>query len=286
MKETKHLFKSLFDRLPRCGFFDYIYNFSCFWVAHRRLPSENSGLYNDYLFYMKSSSEIERAARQFTSDKRLVKLYVASILGEDRCPRTHDVIFDEVKLGEFSAKVPCVLKPAHLSGSVVFKMPGEKLSNQEHYELASSLKRNLYTETRERNYKNLVPSIIVEEALVNNNWLLDYKIFCFMGIPKIVAVYSGRGARLCASFYDVHWNQLSIGYQLPPIDGDVLKPKSFFSILEAAEKLSSEFESARVDFYEVDGEFYVGEITHIHAQGNARFNSVEDERRFSRVMFG
>lgn len=278
--------KFVLRRFPKNIIFDYFFHLAHFLWAHGRMPRKKSMLFNDYLFFLKTSSRIENAVRQFTSDKQLVKAYASYVLGEDICPKTYRIIRDKSELIDFVPSAGCVLKPSHTSGCVVFKEPGEKLDKDEVLALGSALDRNLYNESRERNYKNLPPSIIVEERLGVGGAPSDYKVFCFNGVPKIVAVYTGRLDDLRVNFYDDKWVELFFNYQIKPLKGGVEKPRAASSMFASAKKLSSGLDIVRVDFYEVNGKCYLGEMTHVHAQGHAKFGSLSDERKFSEVLFG
>jgi hypothetical protein len=44
-------------------------------------------------------------------------------------------------------------------------------------------------------------------------------------------------------------------------------------MLELAKTLAKDFSYARVDFYNIDGKIYFGELTFAHESGDAGFNS-------------
>lgn len=102
----------------------------------------------------------------------------------------------------------------------------------------------------------------------------DYKFFCFSGNPDIVLVCSDRfsGNGMCEDFYDSKWVHLPI--KRPGHDNATYaidKPLNFEFMKDLAQKLSLGFQSLRVDFYEINGEVYFGELTFYPASGFAGF---------------
>ena len=55
------------------------------------------------------------------------------------------------------------------------------------------------------------------------------------------------------------------------------KPQTFNTMVEYAKKLSSEFKFVRVDFYEVNGEIYLGELTFTPGVCYFKYKKHEDE---------
>ena len=81
-------------------------------------------------------------------------------------------------------RLPCVLKPTHSSGPVMFVNDPERDLDRER--LKSWFAIDYYKDSREQNYKYLKPKVIVEEFFSEDGQTVpsDYKIFCFDGIPK------------------------------------------------------------------------------------------------------
>jgi hypothetical protein len=118
----------------------------------------------------------------------------------------------------------------------------------------------------EMQYKDVRKKIIVETILEDpqNDTLNDYKVYCFHGTPMAILYMSGRYSdNMKAAFFDEHWafigdtgksNYKSIA-EPPP------EPKSLSKMLGCAAALSEPFEFVRVDFYDIDGALYFGEMT-------------------------
>lgn len=137
----------------------------------------------------------------------------------------------------------------------------------------------------EVHYKNIVPSIIAEKLLVDNNCsfsesLVDYKVWSFDGKPySIWACYNRTKEYAYVSQYDLNWNyhpECSRFTQHYRDGGNVVpKPSTLLQMLDAASILSKGFPEVRVDFYEVDGKLYFGEMTFTSAGGHMDFYTQE-----------
>lgn len=136
------------------------------------------------------------------------------------------------------------------------------------------LKRNFYYSGREWPYKNIRPCIIAEKYMEDHTLheLRDYKFFTFGGVPKIVHIVSNRQNKdeeTYGDFFDMDYNHLDLtmGHNNAPVPPE--KPKNFEKMKEFAAKLSEGTMHLRVDFYEVDGNLYFGELTFYQDSGFA-----------------
>lgn len=202
-------------------------------------------------------------------DKYAVKKYVSSIIGSQYIIPTIGVWdkFDDIDFDELPSRF--VLKCTHDSGGLVICSNKEQLDILLAKEkLENSLRTNYYWSGREWPYKNVKPRIIAEQYIGDN--LLDYKLFCFNGKPRLTLVCSERFSKggLKEDFYDELWNHLNIqrkshcNANLP-----IPEPKQYELMKLLAGKLSSRMTFARIDFYEINGKVYFGEITLYPASG-------------------
>jgi len=108
------------------------------------------------------------------------------------------------------------------------------------------------------------PLVIFEEYLEHegSEFLEDYKLYCCNGQVKFSLVISERGtADQNRVFVDRDWNVLPVrragkkNGTLPP------KPLNLEKMYGIAETLAKEFPFVRIDFYNLDGRLYVGEMT-------------------------
>ena len=214
-------------------------------------------------------------------DKYAVKEYVASIIGEEYIIPTLGV-WDKFEDIDFD-KLPkqFVLKCTHDSGGLVickdiknldFEMAKEKINK--------SLSRNFYYIGREWPYKNVKPKIIAEKYMEDKTTaeLRDYKFFCFDGVAKALFIASDRqtdGEETKFDFYDMKFNHLDFTNGHPNAIEEIDKLATFDEMRKLAEKLSQNIPHVRVDFYEVNGKTYFGELTFSHWSGFVPFNPQE-----------
>lgn len=142
------------------------------------------------------------------------------------------------------------------------------------------LKSNFYHAQRELIYKKLKPRIICESYLEDESGgLVDYKVHCFRGIPKIINVIHNRKERMILNTYDINWNYLNISFSryYPPDPGLIIeKPKSLDQVLKISRILSEPFRYVRVDFYIVKEMIYFGELTFTPGNGAYTFTKDQD----------
>jgi len=277
--------KKILSKVPKSDFGDRVFCFFMFVYAHGRIPKRKSGLVNDYFYFLKISSEALNVTRQFTSDKKLVKIYISSVLGNNYVVPTKKIFYSVEEIKDLEKLSPCVLKPAHSSGTVVFIESGRsKLTSLERDLLRSSLESSPYVTAREKNYKYLTPSIICEEMLPDGASTKDYKFFCFNGRVKAIQVDSDRQSRHKRNMYDSHWNPLRFSYNFPIGEWEGA-PSKFSEMKTLAELISSGFESVRVDFFMSGDKLYIGELTHCPESAHGKFETLEAEKIFSQRYF-
>ena len=156
-----------------------------------------------------------------------------------------------------------VLKCNHGCGCNVFCRDKSKLDRKDAAKkLGKWLKINIAYYYGEVNYEHIKPRIFCEEFLDDGNVQpTDYKVLCFNGEPKLFMLCTDREKGAKFTFTDSDYNRLmwETGYhsggELPP------KPDSFDEMLRYAKEISSPFPFVRVDFYDIHGKLYVGEMT-------------------------
>ena len=169
-----------------------------------------------------------------------------------------------------------VLKCNNDSGGIVICKDKQALNIEKTKKfLKSRLNNNGFWYGREWPYKNIKPCIIAEKYMENNgqNELSDYKFFCFNGEPKIVLVCSERFScnNMCKTYFDENWNILNITEANHRIDKEQKKPQNFETMKIISKKLAKDIPFVRIDFYEIEGKLYFGEITFFPASGLEKF---------------
>ncbi len=118
-------------------------------------------------------------------------------------------------------------------------------------------------------YGKVRPRVIVEKYLENadKGELIDYKVFCFNGEPKLIDVHTGRFGEHCRNVYDTEWNFLeNVNFKYPHSE-QIEKPPVLDMLLEYSRKLSADFCHVRVDFFIVDNKLYFSELTFANGAG-------------------
>jgi len=210
-------------------------------------------------------------------DKNGVKEYVADIIGEQYIIPTLGVwdSFEDIDFDTLPDKF--VLKCTHDSGGLTI-CTDKNLLDKEFVKLRMEkyLKRNYYLQSREWPYKNVKPRIIAEEYMedAESEELRDYKFFCFDGKAKMMFVATDRQKKneeTKFDFYDTEFNHLDLRNGHPNADKSIKKPKNFETMIDLASRLSKGIPHVRVDFYEVNGKVYFGEMTFYHWSGLVAF---------------
>ena len=112
----------------------------------------------------------------------------------------------------------------------------------------------------------------------NSGDLNDYKFFCFDGEVKALFIATERNRKdteVKFDFFDEGFNHLPIRQGHPNSSCEINKPSCFEEMKELASKLSKDFPHVRVDFYEIDGQVYFGEMTFFHYAGWVKFEPHE-----------
>lgn len=113
--------------------------------------------------------------------------------------------------------------------------------------------------------------------------LRDYKIFTFDGVAKALYIASERqirGEETKFDFFDTEFRHLPFTNGRPNADVPPAKPETFDEMVKLAEKLSKDIPHLRVDFYEVNGKAYFGELTFSHWSGFVPFCPEEWDKTF------
>lgn len=240
----------------------------------KELNLENPVLYTEKLQWLKLFDQ--RPEYTIMVDKYAAKKFVAERIGAEYVIPLLGV-WDSVDEIDFKA-LPnqFVLKTTHDSGAVVICKNKEALDIEAvKRKLWYFIKRNYFDCNREWPYKNVKPRIIAEAYMEDSTYkeLRDYKFFTFGGIPKVLYIAQGRGngEPTVADFFDMEFNHLDLTIDHDMANTPPEKPQCFEEMKKLAAVLSEGTPQLRVDFYEVDGKVYFGEMTFFHCSGLEKF---------------
>lgn len=283
-----NIFQKGFMYLARRNFFnwmpDKLYLKICYKCKiGKKLNLNNPQTYNEKLQWLKLYDRKPEYTKMV--DKYSVKEYVASIIGEEYIIPTIGV-WNKVEDIDFD-KLPTqfVLKCTHDSGGLVICKDKSTLDIDEAKRtLNYFLNRNFYHLHREWPYKNIKPQIIAEEYIVDESGyeLKDYKFFCFDGKVKAMFIATDRNAETetCFDFFDRDFNHLPVLNGHPNANKAIQKPLNYEKMIELAEKLSQNIPHTRIDFYNINGKIYFGEITFFHWSGFKKFEPEKYDKIF------
>lgn len=209
-------------------------------------------------------------------DKYEVRKYIKDTIGEEYLIHLIGAWdkFDDIDFSKLPNQF--VLKCTHDSGGIIICKDKSQLDlDKVRKKMNKCLRKNYYYHSREWPYKNIEPRIICEEYMVDESGteLKDYKIMCFNGKAKCLFICLNRDSKkgLNVDFYDMEWNPMPFERHYPSSGTIIPKPKSFDKMVELAEKLSEDIPFVRVDFYDINGKLYFGEMTFYPGAGFEEF---------------
>lgn len=255
----------------------------------KNIDFENPKTFNEKLQWLKLNDR--NPLYTTLVDKYKVKEWVAEKIGEEHVIPVLGVWnhFNEIEFNKLPNQF--VLKTNHGSGGVVicksksnneyFNREGERLTLRNVKRMITkSLKENYYLKAREWPYKNVVRKIFAEKFMIDESGceLKDYKFYCFNGSPEYVLVASERHKGVKFDYFDINFNHIDCR----PEDNAITmpqKPKNYDAMVTLSRILSQNIPHVRVDWYNVNGKIYFGELTFFDSGG------LEDKREWD-VVFG
>lgn len=230
-----------------------------------------------YLLVYSDTSQWSRLA-----DKVLVRDYVKECGLEDLLIPLYGVWKSAKDIDFKSLPDKFVLKCNHDSGStmIIDKTQGDIDYKAIRSYYAHRLKQD-YGLGGELHYRRIKRRILAEQYLEDFSQPeipapVDYKVWCFNGKPHhILACYGRTSHQLFLNVFDLDWNchpeySLETGHYFIGA-GQLVKPLSLPYMLKAAEVLSNGFPEVRVDFYEINGKPFFGEMTFTSMCGRMKY---------------
>ena len=215
------------------------------------------------------------------ADKIKLKEYSKKKLGKDICIKILKIYNDieEINLDDLPDKF--VLKCNHGSGMNIFCQDKSKFDLKEaKTTLNKWLNTNYGLKGGEFQYCFIERKIFASPYMGDN--IIDYKTFCFNGNPKFIAakkIINKERNKFIYNYYDLNWTLTEIEYGSSKYKRDpnviIEKPNNLDLLIDYAKKLSNEFVFVRVDFYEINGILYLGELTFSPSNAGNTFKNKE-----------
>ena len=289
MKNKINVFMGkIFIKLSQKGIFKYMPDEKFLKIMYRarmykKLNFNNPETFSEKLQWLKLYDRKDIYTTMV--DKYEAKKYIADKVGEEYIIPNIGIWddFNEIDFTKLPNKF--VLKVTHDSGGVLICKNKKEFNVQEaRKKINKSLKSNYYYRSREWPYKNVKPRIIAEVYMEDNTdkQLLDYKVLCFDGVAKCSFVCSNRNSEkgLNVDFYDINWNHMPFERKYKNSENIIKKPINYNKMIEIAERISENISFLRVDFYEIHGKLYIGELTFYPGSGMEEFRPEKYDKLF------
>lgn len=242
----------------------------------KKLNLKNPQTFNEKLQWLKLYDR--KSEYTMMVDKYEVRKYISEKIGEEYLIPLLGVwnSFDEIDFDKLPEQF--VLKCTHDSGGLVICKDKSKLDmDAVKRKINRCFEKNFYYHGREWPYKDVKPRIIAEKLMVDESGteLKDYKFFCFDGKPECLFIATDRPHDTKFDFYDMEFNHLPFTNGHPNADKEIKRPAGMDEMVEIAKKLSEGMPHVRIDFYDINGRVYFGEITFFHWSGLVPFEPEE-----------
>ena len=265
--------------LPDATYLKLLYRFK---MGHR-LNLKNPQTFTEKLQWLKLYNRKPEYTQMV--DKLAVKEYVADRIGAEYIIPTLGVWDRPDEIDWDSLPNQFVLKTTHGGGGggvVICRDKGTFDKTSALAKLKESMASDIYSSLREWPYKNVPKRIIAEKFMSSEESpapkdLLDYKFFCFNGKVKFFKVDFGRFVEHHANYYDTDGKLLPFGeINFEPDPAHIIElPNNLREMILLAERLSKNEPFLRVDFYNVNGKIFFGELTFYPASGMGKWTTEE-----------
>lgn len=214
------------------------------------------------------------------ADKYGVRSFVERRVGSEYLVPLYGVYgsVDEIDFDRLPEKF--VVKCTHDSQSTFVCTDKAKFDFKEvKKRLGVAMRRNWYWQGREWAYKDIKPRVVAEAYLdePGRETPTDYKFYCFDGKAALVQTDADRFTNHDMQYFTPDWERRG------DIDHEVSdhkpaeKPENYELMLGLAEKLAAGFPHVRVDWYNITGKPYFGEMTFYTGGGYDPFYALEEQ---------
>ncbi len=241
----------------------------------RDLNLDNPTTLNEKLQWLKMNVHMD--IQTVLADKYGARKYIADHFGEEYLvPLLYETTnWRDIKM-DIIPDEPCIIKPNHGTGKYMI------IRNKQDVDIIDLrakcinwLAADFYRVTQEWQYKNIKRRIIIEKLLQTKDGSIpnDYKLNYFNGNLEFIYCSVGRESENKRNVYDADWNPIYFSWVEPYKDASNIRgkeipaPPTLGKMKEIGSEIAKMFSYVRVDFYDVDGKLYVGEITFHHGGG-------------------
>lgn len=230
------------------------------------------------------------------ADKYAVREYVAKFIGEKYLVPLvfHTTDYKEIK-SENLPDYPFIIKANHTAGTHNIVREKNKVNwNRIQTDCRWWLHLNYHHMEKEWQYKKIRPRIVVEKLLTDSSGKIpsDYKLHYFNGKFEFLQVDLDRARNHKRNLYDKDWNLLPFTWSVlddnkhavSPNGRELERPNNLELLIKLGKNLAEPFPYVRVDFYNLNGEIYFGELTFHHGGGFQQFTPSEWDLYFGKKV--
>lgn len=201
------------------------------------------------------------------ADKYRVREYVMSCGCGDILNELYGVFEDCREIPWDRLPNQFVFKSNRGSGDNLFCLDKDSFDVTGAVALMENWPQHIYgVDTAEYQYARIPYKLICEKYLLDgtDSELIEYQFFCFNGVPRSILVRNDletAGKHPFAVSYSIDWEREYLRKNEEKFAVDLPRPVNLDKMIEYATRLCAPFPHVRVDFYEVDGNLYFGELT-------------------------
>lgn len=238
---------------------------------HRFLHLKNPKTFNEKLQWLKLYAH--KPEYVIMADKVKAKDYVAERIGSEHIIPTLGVWESAEDVDFSSLPNKFVIKCNHNSGQGMFICKDK--SKMDEVVVRDGLRKGLLEDYfwpgRDKQYRDIPRRILAEQFMedLEQPVLIDYKVLCFNGEPKLIEVHMNRFTEnYTQDFYDIDWQKQSI-WQPGDKNSEIImdKPVQLAKMLDYSKILSANCAHLRVDWYIINNQLYFGEMTFFDSGG-------------------
>ena len=271
----RHYIGKVINKIPDQAYIKLVYWIQC----HKWLNLKSPKTFNEKIQWLKLHEDYSKYWEMV--DKYEAKKIAERKIGSSYIIPTYTVLTEMSKININELPMQFVLKCTHDSGSIYIcrnKYDLDYKNVKRKIEKLMSIDYFYYL--REKQYKGIKPRIIIEKFIESkSNEPIDYKFFCFSGIPQIVMVILNDNGIKKSNFYDMKFQKLNLKIENPNFEQQIKCPEKFEKMKEIAQILSQGFKHIRVDLYYIDNQIFFGEFTFQHWGGVSHIEPIEWDKR-------
>lgn len=258
----------------------------------REINWNNPITLNEKIFWLKLYDR--RSIHKILADKYAMRSWMGSKFGNEylipllyKTNRWQDITMDVIP------DEPCIIKASHTSGDYIICRDKSELDIEKvRFMCRCWLGTNFYLQTQEWQYKDTERTIVIEKLLTGSNGHIpnDYKLHFINGELAFIYCSVDREGSNKRNIYDANWKPLNFFWvegckDVSNLRGEeITPPESLPKMIEIGKNIAEMFDYVRVDFYDIEGKLYFGEVTFHHGSGHDVFTPVEYDEYFGKQL--